>query len=605
MKFFSKLIFAIIIFSGILHAESFSPEETNDQNEFTDAPEDFTPKIPSQTIAWEPPNYSAQKNALGWKEDIFVASPSMQARVDFWIDIYSKYNTSQGVLHDAYYVDIVYEPIDFREIRADKSQTPRMQKKSIEKLIKEKRRAIQDRLTKLSKLASGEGLAGEDLRYWNMFSRLRDKDRFTDASDQRRIRFQLGQSDRFFQGIFYSGRYLKQMESIFREEGLPIELTRLPFVESSFNIFARSKVGASGVWQFMRRTAKLYMKVNASVDERNDPLRAARSAARMLRQNYQYLGNWPLAITGWNHGPNGVKRIVKKLGTDDLNKIVSIYSSNRFGFASENFYASFLSALYVEAHANKYFTNIRWSRELDNEEFKLTRALPFADLKSFFDSDLDRTLLLNPQFQTPVRRGYSPIPAGSYVHIPKSRSEIMKRFQNENLSFAEMTKQLAFLTKSLPINGPLTAPVSAPVTAPVSAPLISVAVVPSAPPNMLKPTENAVPAVSSGAKAEVKAGLKEIEPANISTPSSQPIIPISAAANSGVANLAVVSAAEVYSAAQTTNEVLPSEYRVRRGDNLSRIARRMKFRVSKLIEANPELADAKLMPGMKIKLPKY
>ncbi len=623
MKFFSNLLFTLILLSGVLHAQTLSPEETNDQNEFTDAPEDFTPKIPNQTIPWQPPNYSEQKNALGWKVDVFVPPTSMQARVNFWTDIYAKYNTSQGVLHDLYYVDIVYDQVDFQDIRADKSKTPRMQKKAIEKLIKDKRHTIQDRLVKLSKLANGEGLTGEDLRYWNMFLRLHDKNRFVDAANQSRIRFQLGQSDRFLQGIFYSGRYLKQMEHIFREEGLPIELTRLPFVESSFNIFARSKVGASGVWQFMRRTAKLYMKVNASVDERNDPLRAARSAARMLRQNYQFLGNWPLAITGWNHGPNGVKKIVKKLGTDDLSKIVSIYSSNRFGFASENFYASFLAALYVESHANQFFTNIKWSRELENEEVKLTRALPFAMLKLFFDADLDRTLLLNPQFQNPVRKGSTPIPVGSYVHIPKTRSEVMKKYLNENLSSNELTKQLAELAKNMPIDGSANSS---------STPISSVAAnqIKTLPPVVATPIQAPPPpAEVEGEKknAIVEAAATPVPTAPIAiaaTPSASSITEIKSSAapiflsqipvppvSQADAKVAISSSATqapdsedgAISAQTLSNEAQPTEYKVRRGDNFTRIAKRLHFRVSKLLEANPEMAEAKLMPGMKIKLP--
>ena len=621
MKIYARIPYIVlsIILSGVIYAQNLSPEESNDQNEFTDAPEDGTPKISDQSLPWEPPNYKDQHKALGWRADAFVPPVPMQARVDFWVDIYTKYSTSQGVLHDAYFVDIVYDPIDFREIRKDQSKTPRMQKKAIEKIIKEKRSAIQERLLRLSKLTSGENLAGEDLRYWNMFSKLKDKDRFIDAADQRRIRFQLGQSDRFLQGIFYSGRYLKQMEAIFREEALPIELTRLPFVESSFNIFARSKVGASGVWQFMRRTAKLYMKVNASVDERNDPLRAARSAARMLRQNYQYLGNWPLAITGWNHGPNGVKKIVKKLGTDDLSKIVSVYSSNRFGFASENFYASFLAALHVEANANKYFTNLRWSRELENIEIKLTRALPFANLKSFFDSDLDRTLLLNPQFQTPVRRGYTPIPAGSYVHIPKSRGEVMRKFQNENLSIGDLTKQLGELAKTSPLDGgAANSTIVATVPTRSATPLPAV-VVPSTPAVVAAqttPTPSEVPATAEKPVAN---------PAQTSTPplitstnledAFSPSAPssekkmnfsnaIDAATNSVPTSGSLLTQITPHEAPVVeVKDIVPTEYKVRRGDNFNRIAKRLKFKVSKLLEANPEMAEAKLMPGMKIKLP--
>ena len=101
-----------------------------------------------------------------------------------------------------------------------------------------------------------------------------EPNKYLNAAHYRRLRSQLGQKDRFLEGYIASGRYLPTMEKIFAAEGLPWELTRLPFVESSFNLAARSKVGASGIWQFMRSTGRLYLKIRGELDERNDPIRA-------------------------------------------------------------------------------------------------------------------------------------------------------------------------------------------------------------------------------------------------------------------------------------------------------------------------------------------
>ena len=140
-----------------------------------------------------------------------------------------------------------------------------------------------------------------------------EKNKFKIASERNRLRMQLGQKDRFVLGIFFSGRYIREMEKIFREEKVPIELTRLPFVESSFNLYAYSKVGASGIWQFMRSTGRLFhLRIDNICDLRNDPLAATRAAARLLRMNYEMLKSWPLALTAYNHGPRGVSSIVKK-----------------------------------------------------------------------------------------------------------------------------------------------------------------------------------------------------------------------------------------------------------------------------------------------------
>ena len=95
--------------------------------------------------------------------------------------------------------------------------------------------------------------------HWKLFDGVDEKNKFTEAARRGRLRYQAGQRDQFTRGIMQSGRYLRQMEEIFKEEGLPIELTRLPFVESSFNLSAKSKVGASGIWQFMRIDRKILL----------------------------------------------------------------------------------------------------------------------------------------------------------------------------------------------------------------------------------------------------------------------------------------------------------------------------------------------------------
>ena len=102
----------------------------------------------------------------------------------------------------------------------------------------------------------------------NLFSDIKHDLRLVHATYRDRIRSQLGQKERFQQGIVWAGRYLHQMEEIFRGEGVPIEITRLPFVESSFNLMARSKVGASGIWQFMRSTDHLAMRPRHETTDR-------------------------------------------------------------------------------------------------------------------------------------------------------------------------------------------------------------------------------------------------------------------------------------------------------------------------------------------------
>ena len=153
-----------------------------------------------------------------------------------------------------------------------------------------------------------ESLNSDEMRVYKLYADVHEPNKFLDAAHRKRLRFQLGQKDRFIEGLKASGRYLTLMESVFRNADLPIELSRLPFVESSFNVRAHSKVGASGVWQFMRSTGKLFLRIDDAVDERNDPIRAAEAATRLLRGNYDSLQNWSLAVTAYNHGRKGMMR---------------------------------------------------------------------------------------------------------------------------------------------------------------------------------------------------------------------------------------------------------------------------------------------------------
>ena len=371
---------------------------------------------------WMPPKYSAQENSLGYVSGAFSIPPGMEERVSFWIDIYSKFTTHQGLLHDSRYVNVVYETVDFSDIQTREDLSPRQKTKARRKRVKEAKKNIKARLLRLNKLTSPAGLEGEDLRYWYMFSKIEEKGRFKDATKRNRLRFQLGQKDRFLQGIRFSGRYIQQMESIFRGHGLPVELTRIPFVESSFNLKARSRVGASGIWQFMRYTGRQYLKINWSVDERNDPIVATEAAARMLKGNFEMLGSWPLAVTGYNHGPSGMRRLVRREKTSDLVELLDV-RKGRFGFASANFFASFLAALEVEKNAKRYFDKPMWMAEHQRESIKLEKNINHSSLLSLFGGNLEEAKFYNPHIHAYVWRGWRVVRKKSRVFVPVGQKE--------------------------------------------------------------------------------------------------------------------------------------------------------------------------------------
>ena len=98
----------------------------------------------------------------------------------------------------------------------------------------------------------------------------------------------------------------------------------------------------------MRSTGRLFLKINDTVDERNDPVRATEAAAKLLKGNYESLRTWPLAVTAYNHGRKGMMRAVSRVGSDDLDDVVDDYHSRTFGFASSNFFTELLASIEVE-----------------------------------------------------------------------------------------------------------------------------------------------------------------------------------------------------------------------------------------------------------------
>jgi membrane-bound lytic murein transglycosylase D len=360
---------------------------------------------PFGTREWRNPDFDGQGSFVGFSPDAFKVPKGMEERVEFWKKVYTEYTSNQGMIHNAENLGEIYKKVDFEDI----INNPLLTRRQIEK---EK----QNRVDSLKKVVLLEkpNLKMEDLR------------------------FQLGQKDRIETAIFLSGRYIEDFEDIFRQNQLPIQLTRLVFVESSFNVLARSKVGASGLWQIMPSNARPHRMITPLVDKRNHPIEATKLAAKILRNNYGMLENWPLAVTGYNHGPTGVMKMTKKYNTRDLAELIeNVNSRKSFGFASRNFYASFLAILDVESNAPKYFKNIRWSKRIPGEPLKMKHALPFEMLSRWFDNDLLKLQIFNPHLNRKLINSSNSVPNGTWLLIPE------KSYLNALSDMARIKRRIA------------------------------------------------------------------------------------------------------------------------------------------------------------------
>lgn len=366
----------------------------------------------------------------------------LKSRIAFWIRIYTDLSTSEGLVHDAKYPDVIYEKLDFTGEQNEFTVPQKTRERRIQARIKQAKDFYTKALLSIHRKQTRSGeLTPPEKRVFELFRGVIEPNKFYAAAHNKRVRFQLGQKDRFRQGLFYSGRFLGRMERIFRERGVPVEITRLPFVESSFNLRARSKVGASGIWQFMRSTGRLYMRINDTVDERNDPLRATEAAADLLRLNFESLGSWPLAITAYNHGRKGLMRAVRKVGSSRLEEIIDGYRSRSFGFASSNFFAEFIAAAEVEMHSEKYFGKTERDQPVEFAEFVINDYVEASVLSTYTRIPMDTLMDYNPGLTDNVFKGLRRIPSGFTLRVPLEHKEAFLSRYNSIPSAKKFTEQ--------------------------------------------------------------------------------------------------------------------------------------------------------------------
>jgi membrane-bound lytic murein transglycosylase D len=329
----------------------------------------------------------------------------LERDVEFWRRVFTEITTGEGFVHDDQRLDVVYEIVRLPDRHANVER----RRVSLE--------ATEKYATLLRDLAAGKRTGSADeqrvLAIWGD-----DADRATLEAASGRVRFQLGQSDRFREGLVRSGRWERYIERTLLDSGLPPELIALPHVESAYEPTARSHVGALGLWQFMPETGRRYMRVDAVVDERLDPFRASEAAARLLTDNFQVTGSWPTAITAYNHGAAGMRRAIEQTGTRDIETLVRTYRGRAFGFASRNFYVSFLAAADVRRDAERYFGKLERAVPDEPATLELPGYLSVDALEDVLRIDRATLARFNPSLRPPVWQGSKYVPRGHRLYAP-------------------------------------------------------------------------------------------------------------------------------------------------------------------------------------------
>lgn len=336
----------------------------------------------------------------------FPVYSSIEPNVKFWTRVYSEYTTAQGILHDSQNLNIIYEVIELLA-------PGRFGAKTInEKRTQEAKRKYKEILIKLAQNPSVSD--AEARRVAALFGKNANRESFRNAMYT--IRCQIGQKDQFCEGIIRSGAFIDQIKAIFHSHRLPEDLVYLPHVESSYHPKAYSKLGAAGIWQFLRGAGKRFMTVGYAIDERWDPIRSSEAAAQLLKHSYEKFGSWPLAITAYNHGISGM--LTAKWTNGGYEEIFNHYKGKNFRFASRNFYPEFLAAREIASNPEKYFGNITPETPVESRKIVLAGYASIKDLGQYFGVDMATLRKFNPSLRPPVFRGEKHVPKGYSLRLP-------------------------------------------------------------------------------------------------------------------------------------------------------------------------------------------
>ncbi len=214
--------------------------------------------------------------------------------------------------------------------------------------------------------------------------------------------------------------YLPMMLHVFQEQHLPAELTLIPLIESNFRVDAVSPTGAVGLWQFIRSTAKCYgLRVDKWVDERRDPEKSTRAAAKYLHDLYDMLGDWDLALAGYYMGEYKVHKAIGKYRTRDMSTLAK---TKAFGRGAQLYVSRIKAAILLAKSPENYAIKTLELLPRNYEMVSVKRGRGLKDLARQFGVSYQELRRLNPE----LKRSQTPPGKGLYtLKVPQGVAPIM------------------------------------------------------------------------------------------------------------------------------------------------------------------------------------
>ena len=197
--------------------------------------------------------------------------------------------------------------------------------------------------------------------------------------------------------------YMPIFEEALDAYNLPLELKYLPIIESALNPSAVSRAGASGLWQFMLQTGKLYgLESNSLVDERRDPIKATWAAARYLKDMYDIYKDWNLVIAAYNCGPGTINKAIRRSGgKTDYWEIYNYLPRETRGYVPAFIAANYVMTYYCKHNICPMETNIPEA----TDTIQISRNLHFQQIADLCGVEMDEIKSLNPQYKKNIIPG--------------------------------------------------------------------------------------------------------------------------------------------------------------------------------------------------------
>lgn len=233
--------------------------------------------------------------------------------------------------------------------------------------------------------------------------------------------------------------YFPMFEETFAKQNVPLEIKYLAIVESALNPKAVSKMGATGIWQFMYHTGKQYnLKIDSYVDERSDPLKATAAAAQYMSNMFSIFGDWELVLASYNSGPGNVSKAIRRSGGQQ--NFWSI--KNHLPKETQGYVPAFLATMYLYEYHNEHGIkpNKAIVQHFATDTVMIKKQMSFKQISDLLDVPVSQLQLLNPSYKLNVIPHYND--QNHFLRLPKDKIGVFVSNEDKIYTYIQHESEL-------------------------------------------------------------------------------------------------------------------------------------------------------------------